>query len=241
MEPIKNNNNNNNNIESGEKEYDFGTLKKPPKKLNRHEKFLKKIHKIGVKSGDLGFTNSSSVGSNLLQKLSHCPFSHCFLFLEKDGKMYVLESNYWNENEEVIDYIDNKTKQGISMCLLDKRLTVLENGYSLGIRKLTKPLTKEQNDFLFKLYKINHHKLFEQNKFEMLYSFYDGPFGKNKEDLSSFFCSEWVVYCLKGLNFLHTNRPCNEFTPGDVFRIQTNDIENPNPWFYQNEIHVIKK
>jgi len=50
---------------------------------------------------------------------------------------------------------------------------------------------------------------------ELLKSAYDGPFGKNEEDLSSLFCSELVAEAYQRLGLLTEGTPSNEFTPAD--------------------------
>ncbi len=210
-------------------------------KLSKHEIFMKKVYEVGVKSGDLCFFEGYTTTEKLTQLVMiNCPFCHVVLFLKKDDKMYVLESKRGG-TEGLLDYIEKDKKDGVSLSLLDSRLISIKDNYSIGIRKISSPFTDKQNDKIFELYKKHQHKPFQKGKMEMILSWYDGPFGKNKEDLSSFFCSEWVVLCFKELGLIKTKLPCNEFTPGDLFRMQMNQTDGENIQFYENVVHVIKK
>lgn len=201
---------------------------------------MEKVYKIGIKSGDIGFIEGYTFQAKILKGISRCPFTHAFLFLEMDDNMYVLESKRGGV-KGINDFLSKREKDGISLTLVDKRFSDVREGCSIGIRKITRKFNEEQNRIVFKTYCKHHDKPFEKNKSEMIYSWYDGPWGTNKEDISTFFCSEWVIFCLKEVGLLKTKKPCNEFTPGDLFRIQTNDIKNEDSQFYENEIYVIKK
>ncbi len=50
---------------------------------------------------------------------------------------------------------------------------------------------------------------------ELVKAAYDGPFGRNTEDLSSLFCSELVAEAYQRLGLLSEAKPANEYTPAD--------------------------
>lgn len=61
----------------------------------------------------------------------------------------------------------------------------------------------------------NRNKPYEQNYIELFKSAYDGPFGGNKEDLSSLFCSELVAELYQRWGLLPEQPASNEYTPND--------------------------
>ena len=56
---------------------------------------------------------------------------------------------------------------------------------------------------------------YEQSVIELIKAAYDGPLGKNIEDLSSLFCSEMVAEGYQTLRLLKNSVPSNEYTPAD--------------------------
>jgi hypothetical protein len=56
---------------------------------------------------------------------------------------------------------------------------------------------------------------YEEDKVELIKAAYDGPLGRNKEDLSSLFCSELVAEAYQRLGLLNDEKPSNEYTPSD--------------------------
>ncbi len=56
---------------------------------------------------------------------------------------------------------------------------------------------------------------YEEDKIELIKAAYDGPLGRNAEDLSSLFCSELVAEAYQRLGLLDEEKPSNEYTPAD--------------------------
>ena len=56
---------------------------------------------------------------------------------------------------------------------------------------------------------------YEQDKIELIKAAYDGPLGRNAEDLSSLFCSELVAEAYQRLGLINEDKPSNEYTPAD--------------------------
>jgi hypothetical protein len=56
---------------------------------------------------------------------------------------------------------------------------------------------------------------YEQSRLELLRSVYEGPFGANREELSSIFCSELVAAAYQRMGLLADHPPSNEYTPAD--------------------------
>ena len=58
-------------------------------------------------------------------------------------------------------------------------------------------------------------KKYEQDKIELIKAAYDGPLGRNSEDLTSLFCSELVAEAYQRLGLLSEDKPSNEYAPAD--------------------------
>jgi len=66
---------------------------------------------------------------------------------------------------------------------------------------------------------------YEKSRLELMAAAWDGPFGNNKEDLSSLFCSELVAEAYQHLGLLHAGRkgkPSNEYVPADFSEAREN-------------------
>lgn len=56
---------------------------------------------------------------------------------------------------------------------------------------------------------------YEQDQIELIKAAYDGPLGRNSEDLTSLFCSELVAEAYQRLGLLSEEKPSNEYTPAE--------------------------
>lgn len=56
---------------------------------------------------------------------------------------------------------------------------------------------------------------YEQDQIELIKAAYDGPLGRNSEDLTSLFCSELLAEAYQRLGLLSEEKPSNEYTPAD--------------------------
>lgn len=56
---------------------------------------------------------------------------------------------------------------------------------------------------------------YEKKTIELIKAAYDGPFGRNSEDLSSLFCSELVAEAYQRLGLISEDKPSNDYTPAD--------------------------
>ena len=113
-----------------------------------------------------------------------------------------------------IDLDTNKARKGVQLIPLSARV----NGYDgdIGVRQLT-GVDSSQLDVkaLMELRKEISGKKYEQSQIELIKAAYDGPFGRNSEDLSSLFCSELVAEAYQRLGLLSEDKPSNEYTPAD--------------------------
>lgn len=56
---------------------------------------------------------------------------------------------------------------------------------------------------------------YEEDEIELIKAAYDGPLGRNTEDLRSLFCSELVAEAYQRMGLLSDAQPANEYTPKD--------------------------
>ena len=95
------------------------------------------------------------------------------------------------------------------------------NNYA-AFRRLT-GISDEQREKMYKellqFRKEVQGRPYEENKFEMICSSFDGKYlsflENEEEDLSSLFCSELVAEAYKRMGILDTTKLSSEFTPDD--------------------------
>ena len=89
----------------------------------------------------------------------------------------------------------------------------------IGIRHLT---GFDRTDCLSKLKEIRqelHGRPYEKSRWSLIKSAYDGPGGRNTEDLQSIFCSEFVAYVYKRFVLLNDRKPSSEYTPANFSKL----------------------
>lgn len=114
----------------------------------------------------------------------------------------------------VNDALLGKGVSGVQIVPLSQRIKTYEG--KVGIRQLNNFTSLEYHRGVLNSFRKAHHtKKYEQDKMELIKAAYDGPFGLNEEDLSSFFCSELVAELYQELGILDEIVPSNEYTPAD--------------------------
>jgi len=117
--------------------------------------------------------------------------------------------------------LDTKTQmKGVQLVPLSARV----NGYDgdIAVRKLSGVNETDLNiDALMALRKEVAGRPYEEKELELIKAAYDGPFGRNAEDISSLFCSELVAEAYQRMGLLtettasNNAKPSNEYTPAD--------------------------
>lgn len=113
-----------------------------------------------------------------------------------------------------IDLDSKQPRKGVQLVPLSARVS----GYDgdIAVRRLTGVADDDVNvDELMNLRKEISGRPYEQSKIELIKSAYDGPLGRNAEDLSSLFCSELVAEAYQRMGLLADGVPSNEYTPAD--------------------------
>lgn len=121
------------------------------------------------------------------------------------------------EATTLISLVDLDTKvprKGVQLVPLSSRI----QGYDgeVALRQL-KGVTFDGGDVknLMQLRRELAGKPYEKNQIELIKATYDGPLGRNSEDLTSLFCSELVAKAYQRLGLLGKGKPSNEYTPAD--------------------------
>ena len=85
----------------------------------------------------------------------------------------------------------------------------------ISVRMLDQKPTPEMHKELSLLREEVKGRPYEKSKIELFKAAYDGPFGRNNEDLSSLFCSELVAEAYQRMGLLSEDKASNEYTPKD--------------------------
>ncbi len=114
----------------------------------------------------------------------------------------------------IADLDTGMPRKGVQLVPLSERVANYQG--DIAIRQLVGVVfDREEIEILMKLRREVSGRPYEQNMIELIKSAYDGPFGKNQEDLSSLFCSELVAEAYQSLGLLGPSKPSNEYTPAD--------------------------
>lgn len=172
-----------------------------------------------LKTGDiLLFSGKSGISEGIkfftLSKWSHVGMVYKIQDdLDPKGSLFCWESTTLSNVE---DADTGKLTKGVQRVELSERLErCFASGYEISVRQLSKTLTDQMITAL-NLFRHDVSGLpYEKDKIQLIKSAYDGIFGKNKEDLSSFFCSELIAEAYQRMGLLTEEKPSNEYTPKD--------------------------
>lgn len=121
------------------------------------------------------------------------------------------------ESTTLSSLVDLDTKvphKGVQLVPLSSRMASYDG--EVAVRQLNG--VAFDNDDIINLMKLRRElagKEYEKNTIELIKAAYDGPLGRNSEDLSSLFCSELVAEAYQRLGLLSEEKPSNEYTPSD--------------------------
>jgi hypothetical protein len=114
---------------------------------------------------------------------------------------------------DIKDIESGEERKGVQIVPLSERLRKYKGGAT--IRFLSVDRTPTMLAALSSLRAEVKERPYEKDKIELIKAAYDGPFGKNDEDLSSLFCSELVAEAYQRMDLLNEDKPSNEYTPKD--------------------------
>ena len=117
----------------------------------------------------------------------------------------------------VEDVIAKRAVRGVQLVPFSERVKTYDG--KVAIRRLSKAITLAMQKRLVAFRRKVSGRPYERNYIELIKAAYDGPFGENKENLSSLFCSELVAEAYQQMGLLNDppkGWPANEYTPRDL-------------------------
>ena len=205
---------------------------KPPRQVEAATYFRKY-----ARTGDVALFEGHGTFSEVIRMGTFSRMSHCAMVVRTlellSGKhgdigVYLWHSPSGPLRAKDLLYDPPKSKHGPQLNNLPQLVRNLNEKDHIFIRRVKFIDTTHewaQNDGRISLdgrlasyMRKMHTRGYEKHTLELILSAYDGPFGKNTENMSSVFCSELIAHTMKKgakPSLLPTSEPCNEFTPAD--------------------------
>lgn len=165
-----------------------------------------------LKTGDIVLFSGKGGISTGIKWFTQSKWSHVGMVLRLPEWDAVLlwESTTLNS---IADVESGKERKGVQLVPLSERIRKYSGETS--IRLLSVERTPDMLKDLSLLRAEIKGRPYEEDKVELIKAAYDGPFGANREDLSSLFCSEMVAEAYQRMGLLGEDMPANEYTPKD--------------------------
>lgn len=175
-----------------------------------------------LKTGDIILFSGKGAFSDIIKYGTFSKWSHVGMVLKLPGYEFL---TVWESTtlSNIADLDTKKPRKGVQLVALSDR--VHQYSGSIAVRQLQGgSLDEGAIDNLMGLREEIKGKEYEKDKLELIKAAYDGPFGKNSEDLSSLFCSELVAEAYQRLGLLDETKPSNEYTPADFSEKRMNSL-----------------
>lgn len=117
-------------------------------------------------------------------------------------------------------------RSGVQLVPLARRLDLYPGGVALR-QLLDTALAPEDLAALHALRQRLMRRPYDDSRLELMGSAYDGPGGRNEEDLSALFCSELLAESYQALGLIGSgpdDKPSNEHTPAD-FSVEDENLQ----------------
>lgn len=165
-----------------------------------------------IKTGDIILFSGKGGISTGIKWVTDSKWSHVGMALRLPEWDVVL---LWESTtlSDIKDIESGVERQGVQLVPLSDRIKKYKG--EATIRSLDINRTPEMLTALNMLRLEVKNRKYEEDKLELIKAAYDGPFGKNTEDLSSLFCSELVAEAYQRMGLLGEEKPSNEYTPKD--------------------------
>jgi hypothetical protein len=168
-----------------------------------------------LKTGDIVLFSGKGGVSDWIKLFTSSTWSHVGMVLRLPQLDMVL---LWESTtlSDLVDIETGKARKGVQLVPFSERMRMYSG--DVAVRHLSQPLTSPMEKALMKFRKKASRLKYEQSKVELIKSAWDGPFGSNKENLSSVFCSELVAESYQQMGLLTEppkGWPSNEYTPRD--------------------------
>lgn len=155
-----------------------------------------------LKTGDIVLLSGKGLFSLGIKIITRSRWSHVGMVLRHQGQVQIWEST---------------KEHNVSLKLLSNRIREVEDkSGEIALRRLIGVrIGAKDHARLSELRDDLKDRPYEEDELELLKAAYDGPFGQNKEDLDSVFCSELVAEAYQCLGLLDNSAASNEYTPKD--------------------------
>ena len=166
-----------------------------------------------LKTGDLVLFSGKGGLSAGIKWGTRSRWSHVGMVVRLEGFDFV---GLWESTtlSDVADMESGEKRKGVQLVALRERLKRYEG--EVAIRRLEGMKIGEAELAGLMAFKGEMKgRGYEENLFELIKSAYDGPGGRNEEDLSSVFCSELVAEAYQRMGLLGEEKASNEYTPAD--------------------------
>ena len=188
-----------------------------------------------LRTGDIVLFSGKGAFSDIIKYATLSKWSHVgmILHIPEYDFLTVWESTTLNN---IKDLESGMPRKGVQLVPLSDRIQKYSG--DISVRKL-QGADLPENSFrkLMELRKELRGKQYERSKVELFKAAYDGPFGRNTEDLSSVFCSELVAEAYQRLGLVTEGKPSNEYTPADFSEKRMKNLLGE---FYLSEEIVLK-
>lgn len=166
-----------------------------------------------LKTGDIVLFSGKGLISAGIKWSTSSRWSHVGMILRLPEYDFI---TIWESTtlSSIVDLDTNSARKGVQLVPLSARVNDYDG--AIAIRKLTGAAQISDNvKALMQFRREVAGRPYEKSELELIKSAYDGPFGKNKEDLSSLFCSELVAEAYQRMGLVTYAKASNEYTPAD--------------------------
>jgi len=179
-----------------------------------------------ARTGDAVFFSGEGALSEGIKCATFSEWSHVGLVVRTtDPDMVLLWESTTLSN--LVDIDTGKKFQGVQVVPLSLRLATYDG--AVAVRRSCAAFHPAVDRIISELRREYAGRPYERSTWQLVKAAYDGPFGQNKEDTSSLFCSELVAEAWKRVQWLDTEAPSNEFTPADLAKMDVRWLLSVEP------------
>ena len=190
-----------------------------------------------LRTGDVILFDGRSLVSRLIQLATLSAWSHIGFVMRVPGAdlIMLLESTLLSSTKDIDS---GKIMAGVGLVSLSDRLAAHEGRACL--RQIQQCSEEDRLAVALAWREETRGRAYQRiGAGELLRAAYDGPFGANKEDLSTVFCSELVAEYHQRLGVLPAEPPSNEYTPANY--AAGGMVDRLAPGLFGPEIHLAKE
>ena len=167
-----------------------------------------------LKAGDIVLFSGKSGFSRSIRWFTFSPWTHVGMIIRMPEHP---EPLIWESLRIPIipDVMEGTMKSGVQLLDFHERMRTCT--CDVAIRTLNKSISDEMYSALLNFRETVKNRPYERSLLELIRAAWDGPFGRNKENLESIFCSELVAEAYQSMGLLECDKkggvPSNEYTP----------------------------